>query len=125
MYLSASIVVSPMGCGHLGLECFERHRGASGNDLATEVDVLGKAWVGVTELVGDGAGGQAGVVEHRRRRLPDHVAADVAEAGACESGSQVGLRVGGIAPTAQGSREPPPFCARHICWRADTGSPVP
>src|SRR3954465_3610381 len=67
--------------GHCRSERLERRRGAGGSDFATEVDVLSEARVGVTELVGDGTGGEAGVAQHRRSRLAKDMAGDVAEAG--------------------------------------------
>ena len=77
--------------------CSRTPGGLCGGDLPAHVDVLCQGWLGVSELVGDGAGGQPCVVEQRGCCLTEDVARDPWQTTPSQAFAQVPLGVGGVA----------------------------
>jgi len=86
------------------VECVEDGGGA-GALVAAHVAVHGHAGLGVAELVGCGASGQAGLVHEGGDGAAEDVGGDPAVAAAGEGVAEVGLGVVGVAEPALGGGE--------------------
>src|ERR671917_259129 len=84
------------GCGALQGSADDRG-GPRAGGAAAEVDVLGEAGPAVAEVVGDLAGGQAGLVEPGGPGLAARVRGGPGEAGPVEGRAQVAAGVARIA----------------------------